>query len=292
MSIKEWKPEYEKLTSNKLSLLGVTVLKEFENGIRIIQITGSEERVKPIRLINMPIENKDIANKEFGIYKKHIELELYEVSKVLTVKHTPSGMLASDLRRNYVMLNGKGEIVSFNTSLKREVYSFEELYKIQFNSTKELIEYIDAHIWELYIPKENRLPLSKVYNVSNYHLRIKQIGRYLTVYLSYNENVLAMLLYDIERKQRIVKTLEAILLGELGKRESTGSLYSLIGIVMKNRMVVIVTDKGVLYDIALDTEFEEFTSEYDSLMDFVDNYDYIRSVASSKLRKLKESEIE
>lgn len=189
--------DYERSSTNKLRLFGVSVLAEFENGIRVISAPDEKSENK-IRIINIP-NKPSLSEISFRYFKYNNQIDLYEVG--VNTENSLQGSIKA------VVFTSKGEILLDNTDLEEDSYRYsEERYK----HAEPLLNYIEANIEKLYIPTDKRKPLehqdldmSSIY--LKYFIEITENDEYLFIRLNHDNRVRGALLIDLNSKQCLVK---------------------------------------------------------------------------------------
>lgn len=193
MSI-EWNPSYERLSSDKLRLLGIRVVKEFENGIRVIETDNYT-----YRLVN--ISDNKLREFEFWYATEYPRLGLFELGKSF---YKIAGHTMVDTYDS-VVFNSHGEIVIMNMNPDGNLSSMEEFYTKNIDIASKAIDFLEERIKNNYSPDEkmhDNVYWDRYLDINEHG----KDGRYLTVKLNYDFTFGAVLVYDREEEKTILKS--------------------------------------------------------------------------------------
>lgn len=201
MSIKEWKPEYERLSTEKLSLLGVSVLKEFDNGTRIIKIESDSE--ENIYVINT---ESSLSSVGFKYYNYTAELDLHELGSAVYIHKV--GAVLKNKRDTYkaVLLNGNGNILFNMADIPETVTDMLNFNRDAIHRIEKLIGLLDILCRE-----SNNLNRRKHnYRVHwNSFISVYWYDKYFVIKINYAYNACAIYMYDTVAKRCHFKSLVA-----------------------------------------------------------------------------------
>lgn len=200
---------YERLSTEKLCLLGVEVLHEFENGIRIIRVhgeEGSKDTSSKIRILNVKNQSETEPlqlDTRYRYYEHHGLLDLHEVCFCNDIDY---GSLNGNILTG-VIFDSKGNIVFNGTDIQRGI-SLDEFYKVQAEKLPSLLNYIEENINSLYSQKNNtyntgiKTELEEI--LRERLLEIEKFGRYLVVKVHIDRWFICAIVFDTKENNKCV----------------------------------------------------------------------------------------
>lgn len=245
MSIKEWKPEYERLSTEKLSLLGVIIEHEFESGIRLIRLTESD--CKDLMLIN--IEDKRIKFNQQDLSKLiyHEELGVYEVTGVT------EALVGSYVTgcNNSVILDKNGNIL-IGTCL-------DDIFITEVDFYSKSIEQAERFMCLFEKLLENYREVSnKPYIQKPSYVNLIEHERYLVIRFDYNVLYSSVLIYDKQERKVLHRLHGASIRQSTVKKDSKES--TILYITTTQKTYLILENETEIYEGCVDALSNMFNS--------------------------------
>lgn len=277
----EWKKEYEKTSSDKLSLLGIKVLYEFENGMRAVKIPRVNAKDN-IRLINIPEKINywcKLENEYFTEYEYNSLFDLHILSS--NTLHSLKG--ATNKSNKAVIFDKRGNVI-VSIVLPQNLSSKEDFYKTHVRTAKSLTEHILENWEELYDytgeRKEKDLDKSLIVYKDKY-FDAHKIGDYVIIKVRYDNKFMRILVIDTITGKFIVDSygafeLETTALYEEDKKEEhpfTVLTYvtreKTCSIIPEQRKVIIMKNKQVDKLRLKNRNIEKFLSQFSTCSEIV-----------------------
>lgn len=260
MSINEWKPEYERLSSDKLSLLGVEVIHEFKNGMRILRLGKLQDRHTVLSNIPEGCSLKNRDKNKFEYFKHHSSLDLIEIGLYENIFNSENQSLSESIFR-VVLIDSHGNILYENTDIPEEVETKYMLLQMESKSKLELLNHIEKNFKKLYIPHTDRQDLNE--NRINYydvlkkkHTEIYETSGSLTLSLKYGNGLYAVLVIDKRTGETLLKSDTALIIERAVETASDNPSMKVIRAIAtatyeENKSLIILDDgieKGYTID--------------------------------------------
>lgn len=276
MSIKEWKPEYERLSTDKLRLLGVEVEAVFESGMRIVKIKDTHIKkldTQIVRLINIPENHitKEIldTNQDSLSYNKYYdELDLYEIGgiAVKTIGNEPMEIYKGLLVDGYGNILLENIIESNNKALETK----EAYYEDAINRADIALARLERYLKDNYKEIEDT---DTTKHLDTYFKTYKH-SRYIVLQLNYDGIFSGVLVYDTKLNKPVLKSTAARIISPVVYDKSNRKNRITTTTIMTGEKALLVMNMGKelkVYELH-EKEIEKMYKEHGLSGSFLKNW--------------------
>lgn len=197
-----WNTDYEKISTERLRLLGLNVVKEFETGIRIIDLDSENSREdKPLHLINIPNKEEGYNLQYFNTFEG---VGMYEIGE--RCFQVMKGSF--EYINKSVYLDSFGNIIANSLDMPEEIKSKPDLFRIQKSVFERVFDYFENNLDKL---MNSQYPY-EFSQTTDGSILIVERSSYVIIKIKYNGILCSVLVVDRRTNEVVFKSYGARIL--------------------------------------------------------------------------------